>query len=718
MALSPDEKKIYINADTTAGQADGSMYFPVKYLTGLESVTNNTVTLYFRGPNNTTSTSVIVLITTDFIKEFYTQFVNEINFGDKAVITLAVKNLSVSTTQGGSDFVYVNATAGAIIANDDTTAYEDLQIAEDLDVGGNLDVVGTITGDVTGDVTGNADSATLAVSTSALVVADESTDTTCFPVFVTAATGATLAAKSGSNLTFNSNSGLLTATLLAGNLTGDVTGNADTATALATARAINGVDFDGSAPITVTAAGSTLSDTVTVAKGGTGLTTVGTGNILTGNGTGALTSEANLAFSTDRLTIGNGGEDIQPFVRFLNDENTLEIGLSNAADDYVTGSADGDVVINSAGNYNVIIAQNDTAALTINTDGDVVIANTLKVADLDIDGVANALTVESNAGNVAITAISADADCMIRVQDNGTAETNAMGMVATSDDLVIRNDEGNFKVKVANNATEALTLSQAGNLSIIGNLTATTGITLGGHSVNDIDVAGEFVDSDEHLMTSAAINDRIAAAGGGVSVSDSTANTDFPVVFHDESNNLHDDTAAFEYNPSTGNLTVSKINGNTPVIGGKIAVASEAQAPIGMHIARRTITTAEANAMNSTPIEVVPAQGADTIIVPINCLTRVDRAANQTESACDMNAHYADKEPGVYNTASLFHWRRFMFGETTDHSEMRGTTGATSGVTLTESVNKGIELSFDSAATTNCFTSIDIFMTYYIIDIS
>jgi hypothetical protein len=33
-------------------------------------------------------------------------------------------------------------------------------------------------------------------------------------------------------------------------------------------------------------------------------------------------------------------------------------------------------------------------------------------------------------------------------------------------------------------------------------------------------------------------------------------------------------------------------------------------------------------------------------------------------------------------------------------------------------VNKGIELSFDSAATTNCFTSIDIFMTYYIIDIS
>lgn len=40
-------------------------------------------------------------------------------------------------------------------------------------------------------------------------------------------------------------------------------------------------------------------------------------------------------------------------------------------------------------------------------------------------------------------------------------------------------------------------------------------VSIGGHAINDIDVAGEFVDSDEHLMTAAAINDRIAAAGGG-----------------------------------------------------------------------------------------------------------------------------------------------------------------------------------------------------------
>ena len=49
----------------------------------------------------------------------------------------------------------------------------------------------------------------------AVTVADESSDTTCFPLFATAATG-DLGPKSGSNLTFNSSSGLLTATSLSG----------------------------------------------------------------------------------------------------------------------------------------------------------------------------------------------------------------------------------------------------------------------------------------------------------------------------------------------------------------------------------------------------------------------------------------------------------------------------------------------------------------------
>ena len=70
----------------------------------------------------------------------------------------------------------------------------------------------------------NQDTTGTAAIATTVTVADESSDTSCFPLFATGATG-NLAPKSGSNLTFNSSSGALTATSFVGNLTGDVTGN-------------------------------------------------------------------------------------------------------------------------------------------------------------------------------------------------------------------------------------------------------------------------------------------------------------------------------------------------------------------------------------------------------------------------------------------------------------------------------------------------------------
>ena len=68
---------------------------------------------------------------------------------------------------------------------------------------GNIDLPGVNT-------SGNQDTSGTAAIATTITVADESSDTTCFPVFVTAATG-NLAPKSGSNLAFNSSSGALTA---------------------------------------------------------------------------------------------------------------------------------------------------------------------------------------------------------------------------------------------------------------------------------------------------------------------------------------------------------------------------------------------------------------------------------------------------------------------------------------------------------------------------
>ena len=89
-----------------------------------------------------------------------------------------------------------------------TATYQDSDGTIDL-------VVGTLNQDTTG---------TAAIATT-VTVADESSDTSCNVLFATAATG-DLAPKSGTNLTFNSSSGALTATSFVGALTGNVTGNA------------------------------------------------------------------------------------------------------------------------------------------------------------------------------------------------------------------------------------------------------------------------------------------------------------------------------------------------------------------------------------------------------------------------------------------------------------------------------------------------------------
>tara|TARA_R110002012_G_scaffold13121_1_gene56998 strand:- start:282 stop:2222 length:1941 start_codon:yes stop_codon:yes gene_type:complete len=169
---------------------------------------------------------------------------------------------------------------------------------------------------------------------------------------------------------------------------------------------------------------------------------------------------------------------------------------------------------------------------------------------------------------------------------------------------------------------------------------------------------------------------------------------------------------------SGGTLTVE---GNTVVTAGASNVASESQAPIAMMHARRTITKAEANSMHSTPIEIIPAQGANTIIVPHECILRVDRALTQAVSSCNLHVHYADLEPGTYGDTTLMYIRRFMYNESGDRV-VQAFGGSFSGhhnvQNLTDDINHAVEMSFSAAATLNCFTAIDVHMIYHVISIA
>jgi hypothetical protein len=132
--------------------------------------------------------------------------------GDITGVTSATTNQLTVANSGGPAPAFSIVTAA--IANGGTG----LATADQIHT-----FVTTQTDDIAASTTGTA-----AIATT-VTVADESSDTTCFPLFATAATG-NLGPKSGTNLTFNSATGILTATGFAGDITGNVTGNADTVT--------------------------------------------------------------------------------------------------------------------------------------------------------------------------------------------------------------------------------------------------------------------------------------------------------------------------------------------------------------------------------------------------------------------------------------------------------------------------------------------------------
>ena len=169
-----------------------------------------------------------------------------------------------------ADAANITAITGALTGNvtgnaDTATA---LQTARDI---GGVSFDGTASINLPGvNTAGNQDTSGTAAVATTITVADESTDTSCNVLFTTDATG-NLGAKTGTNLTFNSSTGVLTATGFAGPITGEVTGNASTATALATSRTIGGTAFNGTADITpataTQAANLNNHDTADLAEG-------------------------------------------------------------------------------------------------------------------------------------------------------------------------------------------------------------------------------------------------------------------------------------------------------------------------------------------------------------------------------------------------------------------------------------------------------------------
>jgi hypothetical protein len=241
---------------------------------------------------------------------------------------------------------------------------------------------------------------------------------------------------------------------VSGSNTGDqttITGNAGTATILQTARNINGVSFNGSADITVTAAAGTLTG-ATLAAGVTAssLTSLGTITSLTAT---ALTVN-------DNTTLGSSNSDTVNFnARVASDLNP---STDNTYDLGVTGHEWRNLNIDGTANIDSLVA--DSADINGGT----------------IDGTAIGATTPSTGAFTTLSSTGDIAPAANITYSSGAAERYIQS--ANGQNFIGFNQStGAVRIAAGNSVVGTFT---AGNFAVIGALSSTTGANFATSSGN------------------------------------------------------------------------------------------------------------------------------------------------------------------------------------------------------------------------------------------
>lgn len=274
-----------------------------------------------------------------------------------------------------------------------------------------------------GNLTGNASTATLATTATsattsvAVTVADESGDTSCNVLFVTAATG-DLPPKSGTNLTFNSNSGLLTATTFSGS----------------------------GATLTTLNAANISSGVLAVARGGTGVTTS------TGSGA-AFVLSTTPTFTTSIITpLVNGATSVG--IQYAG--STKIVTQDHTGVDNVSGAT----VVDGAGTardigFNVMDTTNDASATTV----------TLTQAR-----VGHSRRATNSTGNMLYVPVGADTSIPVGsmwVVRNFTTSTGTVQLVAASTDSLRHYDGSGSTPPATIGSANPFTLARGGVATVV-----------------------------------------------------------------------------------------------------------------------------------------------------------------------------------------------------------------------------------------------------------
>ena len=212
----------------------------------------------------------------------------------------------------------------------------------------------------------------------------------------------------------------------------------------------------------------------------------------------------------------------------------------------------------------VVTVAGELDATTLDISGNADIDGTLEADAYTVDGTTLAEYIADTAGAMVssntesgITVTYQDADNTIDFSVDA-AQTGITSIYAT--DLIMGED-----------SQTAIDFGTANEIDFkvdnAARLTLTSG-ALYPVTDNQIDLGTSSLEFKDAFFDGTVTSDAFAGPLTGdvtgtsskVTVSDSTANTNFPVVFHDESDSLLDDTGALRYNPSTGTLLVPNLS--------------------------------------------------------------------------------------------------------------------------------------------------------------
>ncbi|AEX56015.1 tail fiber protein [Synechococcus phage S-CBS4] len=335
----------------------------------------------------------------------------------------------------------------------------------------------------------------------------------------------------------------------AGTITAELAGNASTSTKLATARAINGVNFDGSAPITVTA-----NTTNTLTRG-----TYLTGNNFNGGAATTWAVDATSANTASKVVArdGSGNFSAGTITATLNGSatsassattatNAANVGLTTSTTASAFKVPFANTTASTNGNYSLL--QDSTATFTYNPSTNTLTAGTFSGALSGNASTASALQTARTISLGGDLSGSASFDGGSNVTITGT-----VGNAATA-------------TKLQTARTIGLGGDLSGSASFDGSANVTISATIAANSVAlGTDTTGNYVGAG--ATSGNGISGSVSSEGGTFTVTSNAtnANTANTIVYRDASGNFNAGTisAALNGNASTATTlqTARTING-------------------------------------------------------------------------------------------------------------------------------------------------------------